>query len=200
LLLAALILQRLRQQAIQVNDSEDFRGALEIWTPLVALNRNTPRTVKRFVNWIRYLAMLQQGAEEDRTVGEQVLDRLNRLWRQGASRRPHTTTSDSLAEPQLIALGALCEVFGSTWRRMLSDPGLAGDREGSRHQKLLARLPILVQQHRERFKRAWPPSPRELDVFERLLAGIRVSGETRAIGAESVSEELLAGEDTARAI
>lgn len=92
------ILWRLRQQAITVGDCEDFRRALEVWTPFVAMSRNTPRAVKRFGNWIGYLAMLQQGAAEDRTVAQQMLDGLADWWRQvAATGRSRSTGGDSQA-------------------------------------------------------------------------------------------------------
>jgi photosystem II stability/assembly factor-like uncharacterized protein len=182
LLLGALIVHRLRQQAIEVKDSEDFRKALQLWTPLVALNRNTPRTIKRFVNWLRYLAMLQQGLEEDRTVAEQVLDRLRRLWRGAAPAFEPKASVDALTEPQLIALGALHEVFGAGWRKVVSDVVAPGsDPTLSLHRKCLDALPKLIEQHRQRLRSQWPPSKREQEVFERLLAGVRLSGDSEAL-------------------
>jgi len=204
LLLFALAVQRLRQQAIQVQDSKDFREALQVWTPLVALKHNTPRTVKRFGNRIRYLAMLQQGAMQDLTLWQQLLEQLEsarRAFSGQIASRPDLPRVDALAEPQLIALGAIHEVFGAGWRQAVSaSTGEAGDYqrfllrlpailqehpELAGHQKFLARLPNLIEEHREQFGSPWPPLPREMDVFERLLAGVRLPGVTQIITASA---------------
>jgi photosystem II stability/assembly factor-like uncharacterized protein len=60
-----LFLRWLRQHALLVEDTEAFKKAVEIWTPIATFNRNSPRSIKRFGNRIRYLAMLQQGHELD---------------------------------------------------------------------------------------------------------------------------------------
>jgi len=53
---------------VVLHDSPDFETALRTWHPLVFSYRNTPRSIKRFLNRVRYLAMLQrkQGAEPAR--------------------------------------------------------------------------------------------------------------------------------------
>ncbi|HEY0511798.1 MAG TPA: P-loop NTPase fold protein [Thermoanaerobaculia bacterium] len=53
---------------VVLHDSPDFEQALRTWHPLVFSYRNTPRSIKRFLNRVRYLAMLQrkQGAEPAR--------------------------------------------------------------------------------------------------------------------------------------
>ena len=48
-----------------VDDSPDFRKALEIWGPVVALRRETPRGIKRFMNWVRFLAMRVRDIEQE---------------------------------------------------------------------------------------------------------------------------------------
>ncbi|MBK6864755.1 MAG: PASTA domain-containing protein [Ideonella sp.] len=42
-----------------VRDSSQFKLALKIWLPVVVVRQNTPRAIKRFVNRVRYLAMLR---------------------------------------------------------------------------------------------------------------------------------------------
>jgi hypothetical protein len=52
-------------------DSREFRKALAMWLPILAADQGTPRAVKRFVNRVRYLAMLQR--ERDDRIHESVL-------------------------------------------------------------------------------------------------------------------------------
>jgi len=40
-----------------VRDSANFEKALSIWQPWIGLQRSTPRAIKRYVNYVRYLAM-----------------------------------------------------------------------------------------------------------------------------------------------
>lgn len=40
-----------------IEDSDEFIKALDIWHPLIAFRRKTPRELKRFQNQVRYLAM-----------------------------------------------------------------------------------------------------------------------------------------------
>lgn len=49
-----------RRPGLVVKDSPDFVEALTIWHPLVFARSSTPRSVKRFMNRVRYLAMRQR--------------------------------------------------------------------------------------------------------------------------------------------
>ncbi|MGO1120144.1 P-loop NTPase fold protein [Rhodovibrionaceae bacterium A322] len=65
-----------RQQA-QIADSQRFLQALDLWSPLLVQKLTTPRALKRFLNRLRYLAMLNRG-EEGAEAGDPKLreDRL----------------------------------------------------------------------------------------------------------------------------
>ena len=58
------LLEQLQPTPLRPTDSKEFQAALRIWLPLVVEKKQTPRTVKRFVNHVRYLAMLQAEEEE----------------------------------------------------------------------------------------------------------------------------------------
>jgi photosystem II stability/assembly factor-like uncharacterized protein len=67
---------------IAVNDSEEFKMALDKWFPLIHDTHHTPREVKRFINEVRFYAMLTRDAddpdgtpelEEDLVVGYSAL-------------------------------------------------------------------------------------------------------------------------------
>ncbi len=50
-----------------VNDSPEFKKALEIWSYGISLQRETPRAVKRFVNRLRFMAMRLRDIESAAT-------------------------------------------------------------------------------------------------------------------------------------
>jgi len=59
-MLAAFYWALTRKPDLVVKDSVVFSKALEIWYPLVVARQRTPRSVKRFMNRLRYLAMRQR--------------------------------------------------------------------------------------------------------------------------------------------
>jgi len=87
---------------VVTHDSKPFADALDqVWYPLVLARQNTPRTAKRFVNRLRYLAMRQRVSHEQASMWERALfpQRL---------REPSTTTdSVRIPEPFLVAMAAI---------------------------------------------------------------------------------------------
>src|SRR5258708_11207092 len=69
----------LRASLRRVHDSQRFREALRIWTPVVQCRRVTPRAIKRFGNRLRYLAILQQHADLHETGFDKIRRRLKDL-------------------------------------------------------------------------------------------------------------------------
>ena len=53
-----------RRPDLVVKDSPNFMDALKIWHPLIFSRQSTPRSIKRFMNRIRYLAMRQRAVTE----------------------------------------------------------------------------------------------------------------------------------------
>lgn len=62
-----------RRTQLVSKDSPLFRVALDVWSPLVMSVMNTPRSAKRFLNRVRYLAMRQRALSE--TQKPSLLDR-----------------------------------------------------------------------------------------------------------------------------
>jgi hypothetical protein len=58
---------------VVLHDSPDFQQALRIWHPLVFSFRGTPRSIKRFLNRVRYLAMLQRKPAQEPTLWQAIL-------------------------------------------------------------------------------------------------------------------------------
>ncbi len=50
-----------------VEDSPHFKDALTIWQPWISLQRSTPRAIKRYVNYVRYLAMRYKAPEPEKS-------------------------------------------------------------------------------------------------------------------------------------
>jgi hypothetical protein len=93
---------------VVIHDSPDFEQALRTWHPLVFSYRNTPRSIKRFLNRVRYLAMLQrkQGMKPARWAA--ILAKL--LRRPVGVPKPAegaTTAPVAIPEDVLVALAAV---------------------------------------------------------------------------------------------
>ncbi|MFZ6653885.1 YCF48-related protein [Undibacterium sp. TJN19] len=187
LFVAVIVFTRLlRKNILETRDSEHFRDALEIWTSVIASKRSTPRAIKRFGNRLRYLAMLQQGEARDETLFDVFRDNLFALLRSEESpSKLVPATENALSEYQLIAIGAIYEVYGEKWKDKLSGEhdlkmGYAG---APATEKSLAEknMEDAVKMHQNKFDIYWPPSAEEIQVFERLIAGVRLAGDPKVI-------------------
>lgn len=84
-----------------VTDSKPFLKALRAWQQVVAARSNTPRSVKRFVNRVRYLAMLER---RDEHGARRVIDRLRK---KDGSAREQEPAGEGEHQVELVILGAL---------------------------------------------------------------------------------------------
>ena len=178
---------RLRSNWLTVRDSSEFEKALEIWSPLVAAHRNTPRTIKRFGNRVRYFVMLQQGESLDKTAWAEVLSQI-RAWLRGEHDKElsaQTPKTLALTESRLIALSAFHEALPDSWEQALK----TGRTEGE--GQMADRAVSALSQHQSEFHQSWPPGDVEMKTFKRLLAGIRMPGdvETIEVGRHESGEE-----------
>ncbi|WP_454868472.1 YCF48-related protein [Pseudomonas farris] len=152
-----VILYRIRTSMRQVNDSGAFNEALGAWLPLVHQRHTTPRAIKRFINRIRYLAMLQQGEQLDHSFMEEI------HLRQAPN--PQTARSQAIAEHRLVALGALHDLYEDDWRKNVEEENYPPD------------IAEAINNYQEGTSAGWPPGKEELDAFESSLRGVRVAGE-----------------------
>jgi Cdc6-like AAA superfamily ATPase len=104
LLLAALWMG-IRRPDIVVTDSRDFKQALNIWYKVIAHYSKTPRSMKRFINRVRYLAMFQS----DGSVADALRHRVDKLWKRiwDLHLAEQTRHVYRIPEPILVALGAI---------------------------------------------------------------------------------------------
>ncbi|MCC7212221.1 MAG: hypothetical protein E3K40_05295 [Candidatus Brocadia sp.] len=107
-----------RRSGIVIKDSDDFTNALDIWKKVIFMKNLTPRSVKRFINRIRYFAMCLRTQEEGLTLWERFL-----YWWAGRgvtqkgksaseTSREKTEQLDqgNMAEPILVAMSAIHHV------------------------------------------------------------------------------------------
>jgi len=182
-----LLLRAASRRHREATDSKDFRDALKVWTELVRESAHTPRAVKRFGNKLRYFEMLQQGEERDRSLLDDLKARLRRFATRGddAASRGSVRRAEPnrrIAAPQLVALGALYEAFGSEWliHQLASSKSDRGRYLPPAADQVFANQ--LIEEHMALFSTDWPPSLEEMETFARLLDGIRMPGESEELG------------------
>lgn len=175
---AWIVTHLLNKTVNETHDSGQFLVALKIWTPVVAARRTTPRAIKRFGNRMRYLAMLQQGEKNDDTQFDIVKRYIARYFGKGAGDSAPATT-DALAEHQLIAMGAIHELYGVKWIDYLyPSPDIS---DGTHVDEAVGIIHQAIGRHQQVFETDWPPSDAEIAVFERLLSGVRLSGDPQPL-------------------
>jgi photosystem II stability/assembly factor-like uncharacterized protein len=152
-----------------VKDSPPFRKALEIWHPVVTAKRKTPRSMKRFTNRVRYLAMRQRPPKES-----------SRLWqrlRRKGEPTPAQKTPALVPEPALVML-CVVDDFNprlvrderswselSLWSNSVIDPsGIASQEE----------LRTALVKHKTDFPSGWP-TPKHRETYLEITAGLRVN-------------------------
>jgi hypothetical protein len=139
-----------RKPGLVVHDSDEFVAALEAWQPLLVARNRTPRSLKRFINRVRYLAMRQRPQEEDATMWRALRAALT------GKRVPPPLVPDTqpIPEADLVALAAM--TYAS--------------RDGKDHERELQRS---IARHEERFgqfeQSRWAPQ------FARISADVRVN-------------------------
>jgi len=88
---------------VVVEDSPDFEAALRLWLPVVATRNNTPRAIKRFLNRVRYYAMLQRPPSPPRRWWQRVL---TTLGKEPAEKETYVETQ-TIPEDLLVAMAAM---------------------------------------------------------------------------------------------
>jgi photosystem II stability/assembly factor-like uncharacterized protein len=95
-----------RQPDIITKDSATFTRTLQVWQPLLLERRKTARSIKQFINRLRYYAMRQRALEPERTAWDRFRDWLARRFRTIAPAAPPLPT-DGQAESRLVALSII---------------------------------------------------------------------------------------------
>ena len=102
LLLAALVAFNRKGRGL-TEDSPVFKHALQAWLPVIALAHRTPRAVKRYLNWVRFLAMRARdgGAQLPRGY-EAALVAQSAQWALRASDKSGDTARELLAKTSTL--------------------------------------------------------------------------------------------------
>jgi hypothetical protein len=98
-----------RPEAI-VKDSPDFVGALKIWQSVIFSKHSTPRSTKRFMNYVRYLAMRQRPFAEKQSPLSDFFH-LKRHKNSYNSSRVADQVEQVVPDEVLVALAALEGAF-----------------------------------------------------------------------------------------
>lgn len=166
--LAAALRYRSRRERREVKDSTAFRTALSIWLPVIQQKRPSPRRIKRFGNFIRYLAMLQQA---DPPPDPPLLPRIPfRRSRPAAEPAPAPPPKQVVEEHRLVALAALYDAYEGHWLENLWP-------KGSEPLDFAVRKAIAEVEGNAN----WPPSAEELESFGEAIRGIRLAGAVRVV-------------------
>lgn len=99
-----------RRPDLVVKDSPNFVDALKIWHPLIFSRQSTPRSIKRFMNRIRYLAMRQRSVTESESSWWRRLVRSSELPRElppDAAASAVGIPVDPIPDEALVALAAI---------------------------------------------------------------------------------------------
>lgn len=150
-----------------LGDLPEFEEALECVAPVLAATPGaTPRRLKRFVNSVRYLAMMQ-GRYTRAPVGWEALRRRIVEWifrHSTPARSAPTIPSRTLSEEELVILACVHEVTPEVF-----------DHEG---QIAVGTVDALVHgsERAADFKRMWSAvSPEDVLLFRELAQGFRVA-------------------------
>jgi hypothetical protein len=146
-LLAGFAVWKLREPpGLIVHDSREFQEALDAWCDVVRARQNTPRSLKRFMNRVRYLAMRQMPPDP-----------------RDPHHPPEEETPESMRESMLVALSALHYVNPSLLIRVNELKAAPDDAIGR----------AVAEHMRDQFP--WPPSAADLELFYSVLPSIRTN-------------------------
>ncbi|TDI98875.1 MAG: hypothetical protein E2O76_07420 [Caldithrix sp.] len=165
-----------------VRDSPEFLQALGVWSPLVYAKQPTPRSVKRFMNRLRYFAMRLPEEESRKSIGMRLKGFLERI--RGKNLPETVAVKKELTEATLVALSALHN-FNHEWLENEQDwskikkgevvKASNGSPEDLGQMQLLQiTLQNAIKNHKSKFKQ-WPPTDKDIEKLLNLSKGIRVS-------------------------
>lgn len=179
---------------VVVKDSVDFSDARSIWNSVVFARNPTPRSVKRFANRIRYVAMLQRRQAEDKGPWRRMAAWLRIGARrsrdesiplnapnsaipiQGVSREK-PADDPGIREDMLVALGAIHHYNSDFVAKEEYWKKVASEEAGSQDDKdwaLRRVIPLAIEKHKDQFG-DWPPTSRERQAFLAATTGFSLT-------------------------
>lgn len=88
-----------RRSGVVIKDSDDFTKALDIWSKVIFMKNLTPRSVKRFINRVRYFAMCLRTEEDGLTLWERFL-----YWRAGTGAEQKGESATEIRREDEVAI------------------------------------------------------------------------------------------------
>jgi len=165
-----------RRPDVITKDSKEFEDALRIWCPLVYARQKTPRSIKRFMNRVRYLAMRYRPSEAMSAPWEDFVLKTGALF--GLKREPPPAQqARERIEPILVALSAIHHL-NPTWIENENQWTAIANESLSVIGGSATDARTLVQQARDTHIRhfgRWGVTNQHREEFLRMLAGIRVN-------------------------
>lgn len=153
-----------------VKDSPEFIDALKIWHPLLIAKRNTPRSVKRFVNRVRYFAMRQSAETEAHSVWQKLA-----VWT-GFKQKEGAKQVEAVPESILVALSAMGH-YNPNWvndDELWKGFGQEFEASDQLDDKVFPIVLDAIAEHGVRFD-SWPPNAKDRELLLKLSAGIRIN-------------------------
>ena len=142
----------LRQPDVVVHDSGQFTQALRIWIGQITAKRETARSLKQFINRLRYFAMRMRTEEPEPTYWDRL------LWTTGLWHRPSATPTTDFKEADLVQWSVLYEVC----------PAALEDKSGVPKE-----IAELMKAHAKQFERSGKKRDEERNQFRELTNGFR---------------------------
>ncbi len=163
----------LRQPKVVIKDSPEFIRALSIWHKLVICKKQTPRSIKRFMNRVRFFAMHQQPQQKQ---NKSILD----WFKKSKTKSKIPDHIQYIPEQTLVALTAIHHtnpewldddaLFKSRSINHIALPHKSKDDENTASR---GEFIDSVTMHIEQFGQ-WPPSAEQRALFHKIAAGIYV--------------------------
>jgi len=177
ILIYAVFRLSMKQETI-VKDSREFQRALKLWHPFIFIRQNpvghaTPRTLKRFMNRLRYFAMrlpheTAPEASDTLSVGNTA--------RSFKIKEKQFSDHSPLSESMLVALCSLQHFY----RDWIDDPRMWSSVKTGKipehlpayhsHQDIFK---AVIAAHEVRFGN-WPPQDKDFELLLKMSRGIRV--------------------------
>jgi hypothetical protein len=171
-----------------VRDSPGFVKALDIWHPVIVAKRKTPRSLKRFTNRVRYLAMRQRPLQESRSLLQRFEATIGRWLGRKESTSPASVNAPLTPESSLVAL-CVVDSFNpnlvrseALWRLMTDMQGSANpltfDLDVAQEWERVTdvdrfELNKAIDEHTKQFS-SWPTDDQRR-IYLAITAGLRVN-------------------------
>ncbi len=153
---------------VVVRDSQPFIDALNIWRPVIMLNHRTPRSIKRFLNRVRFYAMCQRAlaAPAAHMSPGGVIPAFVGWLRAMPAPQPQLPAGMEEKEHLLVALAALHDVAPEAigrqdFHRALQEPQLPSEVKEA------------WRAHCQKFQEG-PPPMEHVHTFQRLSGSVKM--------------------------